>query len=187
MLSRRGNPTMTIILIILLHYITADGSSHFLNIFQKRPIPPLHISLSPPRLNKWCRILFKRICELWRNRCSVCFDTWITFWASEKYLIFKSWSKEVNLSAFTLGKCAHNDTCLIFWLVEWVPPTAIAALKDAESSMHALLNHHYSASHSTPGRACWPVWYWYVYHRKLRLLQSTCPRWQSIGELYGAK
>ena len=68
----------------------------------------------------------------------------------------------MNPFAFTLGKCAHNDTCLIFWLVEWVPPTAIAALKDAESSMHALLNHHYSASHSTPGRACWPVWYWYT-------------------------
>ena len=41
----------------------------------------------------------------------------------------------MNLSAFALGNCAYNDTCLIFWSAEWAPPTAIAALKDAESSM----------------------------------------------------
>ena len=41
----------------------------------------------------------------------------------------------MNLSAFALGNCAYNDTCLIFWSAEWAPPTAIAALKDAESSV----------------------------------------------------
>ena len=92
-----------------------------------------------------CIFVFKSVPSMFSSEQS------LSLWYLEK------WCKEVSLFIFALQKCALNDTCLILWLAQWAPPTAIAGLKDAESSMHA--------PHSMP-----PSTY----------MRSTCSAWRPL-------